>query len=224
MVTWIVFKNPPLGGRLSTKMRDYGTLNTHNHWFLLFYRVWGPAWIKIIEIAFGWEPGHIWLHTTTWGSVTTLQHEFGGALGRPLVTFFWALTISRSWLLAHVWSGSSMSHPPSSCSTQYHECYLYLYIYTYILYIYIDCSTSSKLTFYWICTCFVLHMYCYEVEWSQKLPDSTPKFIIVWVGGLCHCGLTGPPCCKAKDSLGSWSWEVIRSWSWDVIRSWTWKP
>ena len=40
----------------------------------------------------------------TWGSVTTL-HDFGGVLGRPLDTFFWALTISWSWLLACVWSG-----------------------------------------------------------------------------------------------------------------------
>ena len=34
-------------------------------------------------------------------SVTTLP-DFGGVLGRPLDTFFWALTISWSWLLAHV--------------------------------------------------------------------------------------------------------------------------
>ena len=34
-------------------------------------------------------------------------HNFGGVLGWPLDTFFWALTISRSWsrLLARVWSG-----------------------------------------------------------------------------------------------------------------------
>jgi hypothetical protein len=33
--------------------------------------------------------------------VTTL-HEFGGVLGWPLDTFFWALTISWSQHLAHV--------------------------------------------------------------------------------------------------------------------------
>ena len=33
----------------------------------------------------------------TRGSVTTL-HDFGGGLGRPLHTFFWALTISWSRL------------------------------------------------------------------------------------------------------------------------------
>ena len=62
-----------------------------------------PAWIKI-----HWNS--IWLraqsHMTshyTWGSVTTL-HDFGGDLRRPLNTFFWALTISWSRLLARVWS------------------------------------------------------------------------------------------------------------------------
>jgi hypothetical protein len=40
----------------------------------------------------------------TWGSVATL-HDVGGVLGQPLHTFLWALTISWSRLLAHVWSG-----------------------------------------------------------------------------------------------------------------------
>jgi hypothetical protein len=104
MVTWIIFQKPPFGGRPNTKVGDLGTPNARNRWFILFYHVWGPAWIKI-----HWNG--IWLraqsHTTsnyTWGSVTTL-HDFGGVLGRPLDTFFWALTISRSRLLAHVWSG-----------------------------------------------------------------------------------------------------------------------
>jgi len=46
-------------------------------------------------------------HTTsnyTRGPVTTL-HDFGGTVARPLDIFFWALTISRSRLLAHVLSG-----------------------------------------------------------------------------------------------------------------------
>ena len=37
----------------------------------------------------------------TRGSMTTL-HDFGGVLGRPLDTFFWALTISWSPLLVRV--------------------------------------------------------------------------------------------------------------------------
>jgi hypothetical protein len=57
----------------------------------------------------------IWLrpqsHMTshhTWGSVATL-HDFGGVLGRPLDTLFWALIISWSQLLACVWSGPTQS-------------------------------------------------------------------------------------------------------------------
>jgi hypothetical protein len=41
------FQNPPLGGRPNTKPRDYGILNAHNHWFILFYHVWKPGWIEI---------------------------------------------------------------------------------------------------------------------------------------------------------------------------------
>ena len=59
---------------------------------------------KLIEIAICWGPRHIWLHTQLWGSVTT-RHDFGGGTGRPLNTFFCALTISRSRLFARVWSG-----------------------------------------------------------------------------------------------------------------------
>jgi hypothetical protein len=59
---------------------------------------------KFIEIEFGWGPGHIMTSHYTWGSVTTL-HNFEGILGRPSITFFWALTISWSRLLARVWSG-----------------------------------------------------------------------------------------------------------------------
>jgi hypothetical protein len=64
--------------------------------------VWEPVWIGI-----HWN--RIWLRAWsqmsshyTWGSMTTL-HDFGSVLGQPLDTFFWALTISWSWLLARVW-------------------------------------------------------------------------------------------------------------------------
>ena len=104
MVTWTILKNHLLEVDFNTNLGDPGTPNAHNRWFILFYHVWGPAWIKI-----HWNS--IWLrarsHMTshyTWGSVTTL-HDFGGVLGRPLDTFFWALTISWSRLLARVWSG-----------------------------------------------------------------------------------------------------------------------
>jgi hypothetical protein len=77
--------------------------------YILFYHVWGPAWIEI-----HWNS--IWLrarsHMTshyTWGSVTTLQ-DFGGVLGRPLDTIFWALTISWSRFGARVWSGPQLEY------------------------------------------------------------------------------------------------------------------
>ena len=98
------FQNPPLGGKPNTKPVDHGTRKTHNCWFIVFYQVWGPAWIKI-------HCNSIWLRARsnmtshyTWGSMTTL-HDIGGVLGQPLNTFYWALTISWSWLLGCVWSG-----------------------------------------------------------------------------------------------------------------------
>ena len=104
MVTWIIFKKPPLGSRSNTKPGDHGILNAHNRSFILFYHAWGPTWVEI-----HWN--NIWLRVQslmtshyTWRSGTTLR-DFWGVLGQPLDTFFWALTISWSRLLAHVWSG-----------------------------------------------------------------------------------------------------------------------
>ena len=101
---WNYIQKPPLRGRPNTKPGDHGTPNVHNRWFILFYHVWGPEWIEIY-----WNS--IWLRDQsymtshyTWGSMTRL-HNFGGVLGAPLDTFFWALTISCSRLLARVWSG-----------------------------------------------------------------------------------------------------------------------
>ena len=109
-IKWIMFhgnldyfQKPRLWSRPNTKPWDSGTPNTHNHWFILVYHVWGPAWIDI-------HRNSIWLrarsHMTshyTWESMTTL-HDFGSVLGQPLDTFFWALIISWSRLLAHVWN------------------------------------------------------------------------------------------------------------------------
>ena len=39
------FQRPPLGRRPNTKSGDHGTPNTHDHWFILFHYVWGPAWM-----------------------------------------------------------------------------------------------------------------------------------------------------------------------------------
>jgi hypothetical protein len=41
------FQKPPFGGRPNAKPGDYGTPNANNRWFILFYDVEGPAWIKI---------------------------------------------------------------------------------------------------------------------------------------------------------------------------------
>ena len=83
------FQNSPLGGRPNTRLRDHSIMNAHNHWFILLYHVREPAWIKI-----HWNSILLraYSHTTshyTWGSVT-IVHDFGGVLGRPLNTFFWA--------------------------------------------------------------------------------------------------------------------------------------
>jgi hypothetical protein len=109
-IEWIMFhghlyyfQTPSLGGRFNTRPGDHGTPNAHNRWVILFCHVWGHAFIGI-----HWNI--IWLrvrsHMTshyTWGYMTIL-HDFEGVLGWPLDTFFWALTISWSWHLGHVWS------------------------------------------------------------------------------------------------------------------------
>jgi hypothetical protein len=101
--SWLVWSDP------NTKLGDHGTL-IYNHWFILVYHAWGPAWIKFIEIVFGWGPGHIWLHSTLegpWPHYMNLEV----VLGRPLDTFCWAPTISWSRLLACVWSGPYVQNP-----------------------------------------------------------------------------------------------------------------
>ena len=104
MVTWTIFKNCLLEVGLTQNWETVAlrTLITVGLFYFIMCEV--PAWIEI-----HWNS--IWLrvrsHVTshyTWGSVTAL-HGFGGDLGRPLDTFFWALTILWSRLLVHVWSG-----------------------------------------------------------------------------------------------------------------------
>ena len=104
------FQKPPLGRGPNTKpLGDHGTPNAHYRWFILFHHVRGPAQLKIHWSSI-WSKtrSHMTSHYTR-GSVTTL-HDFGGALGQPLDTFFWALTISWARLLAHVWSGPKKQH------------------------------------------------------------------------------------------------------------------
>jgi hypothetical protein len=104
MVTWTICKNHLLEVGLTHRIGGtYGTPNAHNRWLILFYHAWGLTWLKI-----HWD--NIWLkaqsHMTshyTWGSMST-RHDFGGGVGTAIGHFFWALTISWSRLLAHVWS------------------------------------------------------------------------------------------------------------------------
>ena len=41
------FQKPPLGGKPNRKPGDHGISNVRSRWFILFHRVWGPAWIEI---------------------------------------------------------------------------------------------------------------------------------------------------------------------------------
>ena len=68
------------GVGITQNLRDRDTLNAHNHWFILLYHVRGLREYKSIEIALGWGPVHVRLHTTLENPVTTLQ-DFGGGLG-----------------------------------------------------------------------------------------------------------------------------------------------
>ena len=78
------FQKPPLQSRPNTKRGDHDTLYVHNRWFILFYHVGGPAWMKIHWSSI-WSRAraHMASHYTR-GSMTTL-HDFGGVLGRFLL-------------------------------------------------------------------------------------------------------------------------------------------
>jgi hypothetical protein len=98
------FQKSPLEGRSNTKPRDHGTPNAHHHWFILFYHVWGHSHeSKFNEIAFGWGPNHIWLHTTLedpWPHYMMLE-----VCGDGLWTLSFELSQSHghgSWLMCEV--------------------------------------------------------------------------------------------------------------------------
>jgi hypothetical protein len=91
-----------LEGRSNTKLGDHGTPNVDNRWFILFYHVWGHAWIELIEIAFGWGPNHIWLHTTLEGLWP--HYIFWRCLGTAFGHFFGLSQFHshNSWLVCEV--------------------------------------------------------------------------------------------------------------------------
>jgi hypothetical protein len=117
-IKWITFhghldyyQKPPLGGRLNTKpLGDHNTQIAHNHSFVLFYHVWGPAWIEI-----HWNSIRFRARPVTYGFTLHLRV-------RDHNTWFWrcvgtmafghfllALTISWSQLLACVRSSPQKS-------------------------------------------------------------------------------------------------------------------
>ena len=100
MVTWTIFKNR----LLEVGLTQNRTLNAHNCWFILFYHAWGPrVYRNSLEMAFGWGPGHIWLHTTLegpWPQYMMLEVSWDGLW----TLSFGAFTIPWSWLLARVWT------------------------------------------------------------------------------------------------------------------------
>ena len=110
-IIWIMFHGhldyflkPPLGGRPNTNPGDHGTSDDPKRWLILFYHVWGPAWIEI-----HWKS--IWLRARshinphyTWGSVTRL-HDFGGCVG------LWTLFLLGSHNLMVTAFGSYVKWP-----------------------------------------------------------------------------------------------------------------
>jgi hypothetical protein len=118
-VTCIVFKTHLLEVSL-TQNRETTTLRTLTTIGLLcFIMCEDPHEHNFIEIAFGWGPSHIWLHTTPpEGPVTydfTLHHprvrvrDHATWLWRCVwdglgTLFFWALIMTWSQLLACVWN------------------------------------------------------------------------------------------------------------------------
>ena len=101
IITWINFKNHFFEVGL-TQDQETMALRMLTTVDLFYFIMWGPACIKIHWNSI-WLSAHSHMASHyTWGSVTTVD-DFGGVVGRPLDTFFWAFTISMSRLLARVW-------------------------------------------------------------------------------------------------------------------------
>ena len=106
-IKWIVFhghlddyfQNHLLEGGLTQYWETMALRTLTTRWLILLYHVWGPTWIEIHRKS-TWlrAQSHMASHYT-WGFVSKL-HDLGGVLGRPWDTFFWALIISWSRLLA----------------------------------------------------------------------------------------------------------------------------
>ena len=93
-VTWTIFKNHLLRVGL-TENREIMALQPHKCWFILFYHVWGPAWIESHWNSISWGPGHIRFHTTLegpWPHYMILEMCWDG---------FWTLSFGLSQFQGH---------------------------------------------------------------------------------------------------------------------------
>ena len=106
MVTWIIFKNHLLEASLTQNQETMALQTLTTIGLLYFIMCEDPHEYKCIEIAFGWGPGHKWLHTAL--RIRDHIDDFGRCLGTAFGHFLWALTISWSRLLARGWSGPQL--------------------------------------------------------------------------------------------------------------------
>ena len=81
-----VFSKITSWSRSNSKLRDHGTQNARNCWFVLFCYVWGPAWMTHSQwhMAIGWGPRHMWFHPTLeglWQDPMILEVSWDGLFG-----------------------------------------------------------------------------------------------------------------------------------------------
>ena len=95
IATWTIFKNHLLevGLTQNQETMTLWTLTTVDLFYFMMFE--NLHEYKFIEIAFGWEP--VTYDFTLHLRVRDTLHDFGGVLGRPLDTFFWALGSCVKW-------------------------------------------------------------------------------------------------------------------------------
>ena len=104
IVTWTIFKNHLMEVPLTQNRETMALWTLTTIGLFYFIMCEDPHEWKFTKITFGWGPSHIQLHTTReglWPHYMILEVCWDGLWD----TFFWALTISWSRLLARVWSG-----------------------------------------------------------------------------------------------------------------------
>ena len=109
------FQKPPLGGRPNIKLGDHGTPNAYNRWFVLFYHVWGSAWIEI-PLKYHLVEGPVMHDITLHLSVCDHTTWFWSCVGRDGL---WTLYVGRSqfrghgsWLVCEVVLRDTSHHEP----------------------------------------------------------------------------------------------------------------